>query len=297
MQPPIPGTVQSPAHRLRTILAPNAGPMTHWGTNSFILGEGRVAIIDPGPGDEAHLNALLRATSGETITHILVTHAHADHSPLARRLARRTGAPIIGFGTPDAGRRPVMAALAESDLAGGGEGVDAGFCPDQCVTEGDQVVGDNWSVNVLHTPGHFAGHLAFAFEEGVISGDHVMDWSSSLVSPPDGDVAAFMQTSTRLRDYGAGRLFPAHGAPIDDPGERLGWLIQHRMNREAAILNALTHTPRSIDDIAGLVYSEIPPGMLPAAARNVFAHLIDLVERNLAAATPELSFQARFVLV
>ena len=297
MHPPKPGKVTTVAPGLRCVLAPNPSPMTHWGTNTFILGEGDVAIIDPGPDIDTHLQALIAATSGEKITHILITHAHGDHSPLSRKLSTATNAPILGFGAPEAGRSGTMAALAEAGLAGGGEGVDAAFMPDQTISEGDRVAGESWSVDVLHTPGHFAGHLAFDIGSGVISGDHVMDWSSSLVSPPDGDIAAFMRTSRRLLDHDAGCLYPSHGAPISQPAERLEWLINHRLARETAILNALTTIPQKIDTITRSVYSDIPPKMLPAAARNVFAHLIDLVDRNLAAATPILSTEAKYSAV
>ncbi|MDA9865533.1 MBL fold metallo-hydrolase [bacterium] len=294
MSAPNAGDVQTIAPGLRCILAPNPGPMTHWGTNTFILGEGRVAIVDPGPDDGAHLQALIKATSGETITHILVTHAHRDHSPLARALSAVTGAPVIGFGPADAGRSATMARLAKAGLAGGGEGVDTAFQPDITVNDGDQIVGDDWTVDVVHTPGHFAGHLAFSCADGVISGDHVMDWSSSLVSPPDGDIGAFMATSAKLRAMNAARLFPGHGSPIEDPAERLDWLTAHRLSRETAIRHVLDHTPQSITSITAKVYTDVPPAMLPAAARNVFAHLIDLVERNIASVTPELSPKALF---
>ena len=276
------------------VLAPNAGPMTHWGTNSYILGRGRVAIVDPGPADPDHLAALLAATKGETITHILVTHAHLDHGPLSRDLSQVTGAPIHGFGPPEAGRSPTMQRLAQDGLVGGGEGVDIGFSPDIHLVEGDVVGDDDWQVEVLHTPGHFAGHLAFRWGDSALTGDHVMDWSSSLVSPPDGDLRAFMDTSERLRDLGLSRLYPGHGAPIKEPGARLGWLIAHRQSREAAILEALTEKPQGLTTLTRLVYTDISPEFLPAANRNVLAHLIDLTDRNLVRATPELGLEARF---
>lgn len=296
MQPPSPGKSQTVAPGLRCVLAPNPSAMTHWGTNTFVLGEGDVAVIDPGPDNDAHLQALVDATSGENITHILITHAHADHSPLSRKLSDLTGAPVLGFGKPEAGRSEAMMSLAKAGLAGGGEGVDTAFCPDQTIAEGDRVSGDSWSVEVLHTPGHFAGHLAFGFAEGVISGDHVMDWSSSLVSPPDGDIAAFMRTSRRLLEHGTKHLFPGHGAPITQPSGRLEWLIDHRMAREAAILDALSATPRTIPAITADVYSDIAPKMLPAAARNVLAHLIDLIDRKLVLVTPVISLDAMYSL-
>lgn len=294
MTMPKAGLAETLSPGLRRVLAPNPGPMTHWGTNSYILGEGSVAVIDPGPEDSAHLAALLDATTGEEITHILITHAHADHSPLARALSAETGAPIYGFGPPDAGRRETMIQLAKAGLSGGGEGVDTAFLPDIEVADGDKIAGAGWHIDVLHTPGHFAGHLAFQIAAGVISGDHVMDWASSLVSPPDGDLSAFTATSERLIQLAPVRLFPGHGNPIEDPTARLNWLIAHRRKREIAILDAMGSDFLSLTDITADVYTDIEPKMLPAAARNVFAHLIDLVERNQVQVTPELSVSARF---
>lgn len=297
MNTPAPGRPETLEDGLRRILAPNPGPMTHWGTNTFILGEGRVAIIDPGPEDMAHLQAIETAVRGETVTHILVTHAHRDHSPLARLLSLRTGAPVLGFGPPEAGRSATMTALAATGLAGGGEGVDATFAPDIELAHGDLVDGEGWQVRAIHTPGHFAGHLAFEFRDVAISGDHVMEWSSSLVSPPDGDLAAFMATCVDLRDAGHRRLLPGHGAHIDDPADRLDWLVRHRKAREAQILNALGATPKSAAELAGRIYRDIPDAMLPAAERNVFAHLIDLHDRGLVAARPHLAADAQFTLI
>lgn len=289
-----PGIVQDLAPGLRGILAPNPGPMTHWGTNTFLVGERDIAIVDPGPDSKDHLKAILSAAGGARITHILVTHAHLDHSPLARRLAAQTGAPVLGFGRADAGRKPAMERLVAQGLVGGGEGVDIDFCPDRTVAEGDRVTGADWDLDVLRTPGHFAGHLAFRFGDLLLSGDHVMDWSSSLVSPPDGDLADFMATSRRLRDLTGVTFYPAHGGPILDPAERLGWLIAHREAREAAILNALGPDPIAIPALTRTVYVDIPAAMLPAAERNVFAHLIDLFERNLVIATPALGLSAGY---
>lgn len=294
MTPPEPGAPVTIEDGLRRVLASNPGPMTRWGTNTFIVGEGQVAIVDPGPDLPSHFAALTDATKGECVTHIMVTHAHLDHSPLARRLSKMTGAQVCAFGPADAGRSPTMRSLAAGNLAGGGEGVDHSFAPDLALTEGDTVKGDGWQLEVLHTPGHFAGHLAFSFQGALISGDHVMDWSSSLVSPPDGDLAAFMTTSRRLRDGDHRRLYPAHGEAIDDPSDRLNWLIAHREARETAILNVLDSTPRSAQWITERVYTDIPPKMLPAAMRNVLAHLVDLKERDLIEATPHLALDARF---
>ncbi|MGR3512733.1 MAG: MBL fold metallo-hydrolase [Paracoccaceae bacterium] len=290
------GTVQDLAPGLRGVIAPNPGPMTHWGTNTFIVGDAQVAIIDPGPEDASHLAALLQATEGAEVSHILVTHAHLDHSPLAARLSRETGAPVLAFGPPDAGQRPIMRALVAGGLTGGGEGVDTTFVPDAQLAEGDRISGSDWHLDVLHTPGHFAGHLAFRWDDIVLSGDHVMDWSSSLVSPPDGDLGAFMTTSARLKDLTGTVFYPAHGGALTDPVGRLEWLMAHRRSREEAICNALSQRPHEVAEITRSVYTDIPVAMLPAAERNVFAHLIDLVERNRVEALPQLELGARFKL-
>lgn len=294
MQRPETGAITALAPGLRMVLAPNAGPMTHWGTNTFLIGESDIAVIDPGPESEPHLKALLRASGSGRITHILVTHAHADHSPLARRLSHVTGAPVLAYGRPEAGRRAIMERLARAGLAGGGEGVDLDFAPDIEIRAGARIEGAGWTFEALHTPGHFAGHLAFRWGDYLFSGDHVMDWSSSLVSPPDGDIAAFMETTRMLRNLDVARFYPAHGGALDDPASRLDWLISHRMKRETAILHALDGSPQSIDALTARIYSETPAPMIPAARRNVFAHLIDLVERNMAVAEPQLAPDAGF---
>ena len=280
---------------LRLVLAPNPSPMTHWGTNTYLVGEKEVVVVDPGPDDPAHLAALRAALGGARVVAVAVTHAHLDHSPLAPRLARAVGAPVLGFGPPEAGRRPVMAALAAEGLAGGGEGVDAGFRPDAVLADGDSVPVGGARLEVLHTPGHFAGHLAFALGNLLLVGDHVMAWSSTLVSPPDGDVASFRTTTARLRSRGDRVYYPGHGPPIHDPRARLDWLAEHRRKREAAILDALGRDSLTVGEIARRAYSDVAPALQPAAARNVLAHLVDLYERGLVEAAPRLSVTGRFL--
>ena len=187
-----------------------------------------------------------------------------------------------------------MARLAATGGLGGGEGVDEGFRPDRTLAEADRIAVGDLRLEVLHTPGHFAGHLSFALGDAVFSGDHVLGWASTLVSPPDGDVAAFMATSQRLRARRSRVFYPGHGAPVRDPAGRLGWLIAHRRDREAAILGALDDTPRGAAEITARVYTDTDPAMLPAAQRNVLAHLVDLVEKKRITAEPSLSSEARF---
>ncbi len=277
---------------LRLVLAPNPSPMTHWGTNTFLIGQGAVAVIDPGPTLPAHLAAIQAALApGERITHIFVTHAHLDHAPLARPLADVTGAEVLAFGAADAGRSPRMAGL--SGLVGG-EGVDHGFVPDRCLADGAEVQGGDWSLTALHTPGHMGNHLCFGWQDRLFSGDHVMGWAPSLVSPPEGDMTDYLAALTRLAGQGWRRAYPAHGAPIEDAGQRISALIAHRRMREAAILAALSPGPATLETLTARVYHDTPAPLIPAARRNLLAHLIDLADRNQIRATPALHPDAEF---
>lgn len=292
---PVAGVAETLAPGLRRVLAPNPSPMTFRGTNTYLLGTRGLAVIDPGPDDPAHLQALLAAVEpGQRITHILVTHAHLDHSPLAGALKQETGAPVLAFGPADAGRRPVMQALAREGALGGGEGVDSAFQTDEDLADGAIISGDGWRIEALHTPGHMGNHLSFAWERALFSGDLVMGWASSLVSPPDGDLTAFMASLERLsrRDWDV--FHPGHGASVTDPATRLAELLAHRRAREAAILAALSDEPATARRLAERIYTDTPPALLPAAARNVLAHLIDLAGKNRVAPDGVLSVDATF---
>ncbi|MFV0383615.1 MBL fold metallo-hydrolase [Paracoccus sp. (in: a-proteobacteria)] len=291
------GVPEQMAPGIRRILAPNPSPMTHWGTNTYLVGDRDLAVIDPGPDLDAHLEAILAAVpAGGSVSHILVTHAHLDHSPLAPRLARETGAPVLAYGDAGAGRSAVMQGLAGAGLIGGGEGVDAGFAPDRCLTDGETVHGTGWTLSALWTPGHFGNHLCFACGDSVFSGDLVMGWASSLVSPPDGDLTDFMTSCQALRARAPRVLYPGHGAPVTDPAARLDWLIGHRRSREAAILTHLRTGPLDIPTLSRGIYTDIPAKMMPAAERNVLAHLVDLQGKGVVLAAPELSVDAVFSL-
>ncbi|MDQ2093115.1 MBL fold metallo-hydrolase [Rhodalgimonas zhirmunskyi] len=283
---------------LRRVLCPNPSPMTYRGTNTYILGETSLAVIDPGPEIESHLHAILAAVGeGQKITHIIVTHAHLDHSPLARRLSAETGAPVLAFGNWQAGRSEVMQKLADAGLAGGGEGVDTAFEPDILLEDGAVIEGDGWTLRAIHTPGHFGNHLSFEWGDVLFCGDLVMGWASSLVSPPDGDLTDFMASCARVRrrDW---RVFHAgHGAPIDTPASRLDWLIEHRNGRESEIIAALAAGPANAYDLATRIYTETPPALIGAATRNVFAHLVDLTGKKQVAPDGTLSADATFRLL
>ncbi|SMH58127.1 Glyoxylase, beta-lactamase superfamily II [Maritimibacter sp. HL-12] len=293
---PTPGVMQTLAPGIRRLLAPNPSPMTHWGTNTHILGEGAVTVLDPGPAIRAHYAAILAGLApGERVARVLVSHPHLDHSPLARPLAEASDARVSGFGPPEAGRSAVMTDLAARGLASGGEGVDHGFAPDQRIEDGERIeIGNGATLEAVWTPGHFAGHLSFALGDVVFTGDHVMGWASTLISPPDGDLTAFLASCHRLAARKARLFLPAHGAPVTDPAARLDWLLAHRRNREAEILAALAQGPATPEALARAIYTDTPAALLPAAARNVFAHLIDLTTRDITRASPQIAADATF---
>ena len=294
--PPI-GTPEDLGRGVRRILAPNPSPMTFRGTNTYLVGDRQLAVIDPGPDDDDHLKAILNSEgSDQQITHILVTHAHLDHSPLAARLSRETGAPVYAFGPADAGRSAVMHELAASGLVGGGEGVDTGFAPDVGLDDGAVLVGEGWRLNTHWTPGHFGNHVCFSFGDIVFTGDLVMGWSSSLVSPPDGDLTDFMASCGKLQKLGASVFHSGHGAPISNPMDRLDWLIAHRQSREAAILEHLARGPAKATALTHAIYTDTPTALIPAATRNVLAHLVDLYGKKSVSSHSELTADAVFEL-
>jgi len=270
------GAVERVAPLVRRVLCNNPGAFTWRGTNSWIIGGGgSVAVLDPGPEDAAHLAALLAATRGERITHILVSHTHRDHSPGAAALKAATGAPTFGFG-------PHMTPPGQ-----GGEGGDHGFLPDVAVPDGGVIEGDGWRLVALHTPGHCGNHLCFVLEgTGVLfSADHVMSWSTSVVSPPDGSMRAYMTSLARLRAReGTDRLYlPGHGPPLPEPMPFLDALARHRQRREARIRAALREQgPSTVEALVGPVYGPMDPQLLAAAGRSLLAQLIMLEEEGVA---------------
>jgi glyoxylase-like metal-dependent hydrolase (beta-lactamase superfamily II) len=264
---------------LRRVVAGNPGPLTGPGTNSWILGEGEVAVIDPGPPDDAaHLSAILAALApGERVSHILVTHAHLDHSGGAAALAAATDAPVLGHPPPPPLR---------SRSLGGGEGRDPSFRPDIRLAGGETLHGAGWRLRVLHTPGHFPGHLSFDWDGAVFSGDLIMGWATTLISPPDGDLAAFRTSVAMLRDLDARMFLPGHGETVTAPADRAQALLDHRAARETAILDALSGGPSTISSLVARLYTDTPKPLHAAAARNVLAHLLDLAARGQVVAVP-----------
>lgn len=252
---------------LRRLTCRNPGPFTYLGTNSFIVGRGDVAVIDPGPRDEAHLQALLRAVAGERVSAVLVTHTHADHSPLARPFAAAAGgAPVCGLPDP---------------VAEGGEfSGDAAFRPDVRLGDGQVVRGDGWALEAVFTPGHASNHMAYALGDLLLSGDHVMGWSTTIVSPPDGDMDAYLASLDRVIARGFRRLHPAHGPPVTDPAPFLDAYRAHRLHREDQVRGAVGAGLDTIPAMVADLYADVDPRLHPAAARSVEAHLIRLVRRG-----------------
>lgn len=281
---------------IRCLLAPNPSPLTGTGTNTWVVGATGLAVIDPGPDDQRHLAAILAAVGpGQWIERIIVTHPHLDHSALAGRLSARTGAPTVAYGIATAGRSAVMTRLAPR-LPMHGEGLDLDFMPDMALSDDATLSGPDWTLQAIHTPGHLGSHLCLALGDVLFSGDHVMGWSTSVVSPPDGDMGAYMTSLHRLTDKTWSRFLPGHGMPISEPQQRLAELIAHRRGRERQILAALAAGASRISDLTPLLYAETPAHLLPAAARNVLAHLIDLATRNIVVARPDISAEAEFFL-
>jgi glyoxylase-like metal-dependent hydrolase (beta-lactamase superfamily II) len=272
---PIYGRAERVIPGVRRLLAPNPGPFTFHGTGTYIVGEGRVAVIDPGPDDPAHRDALLAALNGETVTHILVTHTHRDHSPLAAPLKALTGAIVTG--------------CAPLVLADDGPRSDAGFddsyAPDEVMADGDCVSGPGWSLVAVATPGHTSNHLCFAYpqQSALFTGDHVMGWSTTVVSPPDGDMADYMASLEKLRSRDDRIYLPTHGAPIENPQRLVRGLILHRRQREQQILTAIDDGRREIPAMVMRMYSGVDPRLHVAAGRSVLAHLIDLETRGMVA--------------
>lgn len=292
--PPV-GVAETLAPGLRRIVAPNPSPMTYRGTNTYVLGTGALAVIDPGPEHPAHLKAILDAIGpNQQVSHVIVTHTHIDHSPLARALADAVSAPILAFGDAIAGRSELMQQLAESGLMGGGEGIDEDFTPDQTLVDGERIEGEGWALDVLHTPGHIGNHVSLGWGKTCFTADHVMGWASSLVSPPDGDLTDFMASCDKLRAQDWEVFHPGHGAPVTNPAARLDWLIAHRKGREAAILEALRGAPATATQIAQSVYADTPAALLGAATRNVLAHLVDLMGKDIVSPVGELHADAAF---
>lgn len=268
-----PGQVEQISPLVRRVLAPNPSPFTYTGTQTWLVGRGRIAVIDPGPDLEEHVAAILAATAGEEVGAILCTHTHRDHSPASRPLAEATGAPIVG-----------CAPLAIDDE---GPRADAAFdfdyAPDRILADSERLDGEGWTLHAVATPGHTSNHLCFALpeEQALFTGDHVMGWSTTVVSPPDGDMTAYLDSLKLLLGREDRVYYPAHGPAVDKPKAHVRALLTHRRMREKQILAQLAAGEARIPVMVDKMYRDIDPRLHPAAARSVLAHLVDLERRGL----------------
>jgi glyoxylase-like metal-dependent hydrolase (beta-lactamase superfamily II) len=273
-----PGRVEEVMPGVRRLLVNNPGPFTFKGTLTYIVGRDRVAIIDPGPIDEPHIAALLAAVRAETVTHILVTHTHRDHSPAAARIKAATGAKTCGEG-PHRAARPLHVGEAPPLESSG----DRDFRPDVPLADGEIVSGPGWGLEAVMTPGHTANHMAFALEGTPVlfSGDHVMAWSTPVVAPPDGAMSDYMASLEKLSRRAETLYFPGHGGAVRDAPRFVQQYIRHRKAREASILKRLATGEADIPTLVGSIYIGLDPRLTKAAGLSVLAHLEDLTARGL----------------
>ncbi|NKK89563.1 MBL fold metallo-hydrolase [Rhizobium leguminosarum bv. viciae] len=272
----------------------NPGPFTFFGTNSYIVGSASVAVIDPGPEDEAHFQALMTALAGRAVTHIFVSHTHRDHSPLARRLQAATGAVTVGQG-PHRPARP----LRDGEINPFAESSDLSFVPDITLSDGQTLSGDGWSLRAVLTPGHTANHAVFALagRDLLFSGDHVMAWSTSIVAPPDGSMADYMASLDRLIARDDRLLLPGHGGPVTEPAGFLRALKAHRLRREQSVLARVRAGDTEIAEMVKVIYRDTDPKLHGAAALSVLAHIENLMERGEIAADGPPSLAATYRLL
>ena len=253
------------------VLAHNPSAFTYYGTQSYVVGESEVAVIDPGPDLAEHGDALVKAIGGRPVAAILCTHTHRDHSPAARPLAKATGAPIVG-----------CAPLALESVGPRADAAfDGNYSPDRVLADGESVQVDAWTLTAVATPGHTSNHLCFAWGDALFTGDHVMGWSTTVVVPPDGDMAAYMASLDKLRRRDDRIFYPAHGPPVTNPRQYVRGLMGHRLQREKQILRLVGEKARDIPDIVASAYPGLDPRLVTAAGGSVFAHLLDLQRRGL----------------
>lgn len=288
-----PETVEEVVPGVRRVLANNPSPFTFKGTVSYIVGRGRVAIVDPGPLDEAHIVALLDAVRGETVTHIFVTHTHRDHSPAVPRIKAATGAVVLAEG-PHRPARPLHVGEAPRLDASN----DTDFRPDRALHDGEVIAGPGWTIEAVATPGHTANHMAFAFKEAdlLFSGDHVMAWSTPVVAPPDGAMSDYMASLQKLARRSEPVYLPGHGGAVRDAPRFVAHYIRHRQAREASILHRLAKGEADIPTLVRAIYIGLDPRLVKAAGLSVLAHLEDLVTRGLVVTEGEPSIAGRYRL-
>ena len=276
---------------VRRVIANNPGPFTYTGTGTYMIGEGEVAVIDPGPDDPAHLDALAAALQGERVSYILITHTHRDHCGGARAFAKRVGAPILGFGAHPARKRKPEDPRLE-------EGGDREFAPDEIIADGAIIEADGWRLEAVHTPGHLSNHLCFALpaQKALFTGDHIMGWSTTVVVPPEGDMDDYMASLDLLLAREDDIYLPTHGAPIKNPKRFTRAVRAHRMMRDAQILEQIRHGRARIKEMVAVMYADVDPRVHGAAAMTVLAHLIRLARLGRVACDGEPGLKSEYRL-
>ncbi|WP_127089889.1 MBL fold metallo-hydrolase [Aquabacter cavernae] len=287
-----PGTVEEVAPGVRRILAPNPSPFTFTGTCSYIIGRGKVAILDPGPDDPAHVAALLHAVRGESVSHVIITHTHRDHSPAAPAIVAATGAKTFGEGPHRPARPLFIGEINPLDAS-----ADTAFVPDVAVRDGDRVEGQGWQLEAVATPGHAANHMAFALTGAdlLFSGDHVMGWATSIVAPPDGSMGDYVASLEKLAGRTERLYLPGHGPAVTDAPAYVQDYLAHRRAREAAILRGLERA-ETIPDLVRGIYIGLDARLVGAASLTVLANLEYLVARGLVETEGEPSLDGRYRL-
>ena len=285
------GQVARLSPMIRRVVADNPSAFTLYGTGTYIVGEGKVAVIDPGPALESHVASILTALEGEEITHTLITHTHNDHSPACRLLAPYTQAKTYGYGAHGAGKREA-GVLVE-------EGGDRQFIPDVHIAHGEVIKGDGWSMECVYTPGHTSNHMCFQLREEKVlfSGDHVMGWSTSVISPPDGDMGDYMRSLELLLERDDVRYWPTHGPAIESPKDYVRSFIAHRREREQQILACLRSGISRIKAMVPIMYQGLSAQLLPAAARSIYAAMVYLEERGEVKCSGDLRLDDEYSLV
>ena len=286
---------------VRRVICNNPGPFTYTGTTSFIVGNGVVAIIDPGPDNAEHLDALLNALDpGEIVSHILVTHTHSDHSPLAQALKEKTGAEVCGYANTDSSSSgsqiDTKVAIEDANFVEMEEAIQRDFNPDIPLQHQDILNGPDWTLEAIHTPGHISNHLCFSLheEKTVFTGDHIMGWATSVIVPPDGNMADYMASLAYLLNYDIDLLRPTHGPAIENPDTFINAYITHRQNREEQILGQLAQGVTQIPDMIPVLYADTDKRLYPAAAMSVLAHLEGLVSTGKVACDNQIKLYSDF---
>lgn len=283
------GRVEQVSPLIRRVIANNPGPFTFTGTGVYIIGHGDVCVIDPGPDLAEHFDALKVALAGETISHVLVTHSHMDHSPLAHPLARWAGCSVLASGD--------ISVPGDSEVRMEA-GDDVRFRPDAALSDGTMISGAGWTIEAIATPGHTSGHMCYALQEEncLFSGDHIMGWSTTVISPPDGDMDDYLTSLSKIAQRAFATIWPTHGPPITEPGPFVNAYIAHRLDREAQIIGQLEAGQTKIKEFVPIMYANVDARLWPAACHSVMAHMTRLVKNGAVSATNGTGLEATYTL-